>query len=72
MPVWRVVCFANGQDVDTVIVDGRVLMRGRLVEHVDVADVLAAAEAETAQMLARTGFGSMLAEPASIWRNARH
>lgn len=72
MPVWRVVCFANGQDVDTVVVDGRVLMQGRQVPHVDVADVLAAAEAETAAMLARTGFAPMLAEPASIWGRSRH
>ena len=72
MPVWRVVCFANGQDVDTVVVDGRVLMEGRRVPHVDVADVLAAAEAETAAMLARTGFGPMLAEPATLWGRARH
>ena len=72
MPVWRVVCFANGQDVDTVIVDGRILMEGRRVLHVDVADILASAEAETASMLARTGFGPMLAEPQSIWGRSRH
>jgi cytosine/adenosine deaminase-related metal-dependent hydrolase len=72
MPVWRVVCFANGQDVDTVVVDGRVLMRGRSVGHVDVGEVLASAEAETAQMLERTGFGPMLAEPAAIWGRSRH
>ena len=72
MPVWRVVCFANGQDVDTVVVDGRVLMQGRRVPHVDVAGVLAEAESETAAMLTRTGFAPMLAEPASIWGAARH
>src|SRR4051812_17451075 len=72
MPVWRVVCFANGQDVDTVVVDGRVLMHRRELPHVDVAEVLAAAEAETSAMLERTGFRPMLAEPASIWGHARH
>ena len=72
MPVWRVVCFANGQDVQNVVVDGRVLMQDRVVPHVDVADVLAAAEAETGLMLDRTGFRGMLAEPASIWGSARH
>lgn len=72
MPVWRVVCFANGQDVDSVVVDGRVLMRGRRVGHVDSADVIAAAEAETTQMLDRTGFRPMLEEPASLWGSARH
>ncbi len=72
MPVWRVVCFANGQDVDTVVVGGKVLMRGRRAPHVDVADVLAAAEAETRQMLDRTGLHGMLAEPSTIWGRARH
>jgi cytosine/adenosine deaminase-related metal-dependent hydrolase len=72
MPIWRVVCFANGQDVDTVIVDGRILMRGRRVLHVDVQEVLAQANAETELMLDRTGFGSMLEEPAKIWGHSRH
>ena len=72
MPVWRVVCFANGQDVDTVVVDGRVLMHRRQVPHVDLASVLAEAEAATNQMLDRTGFRPLLAEPASLWGRARH
>jgi cytosine/adenosine deaminase-related metal-dependent hydrolase len=62
MPIWRVVCFANGADVDTVIVDGQVLMQGRVVPHVDLAEVLAEAEAETAAMLERAGLRGMLAE----------
>ncbi len=72
MPIWRLACFASGQDVDSVVVGGRVLMEGRRVPHVDVAEVLAAAESETAQMLERTGFGGMLAEPATLWGSARH
>ena len=72
MPVWRVVCFANGQDVDSVVVDGRVLMQGRHVPHVDVTGVLAEAEAATQAMLVQTGFGDMLAEPMSIWGRSRH
>ena len=72
MPVWRVVCFANGQDVDTVVVDGRILMRGRQVPHVDVKEVLAQADAETNQMLDRTGYRPMLEEPATLWGRSRH
>ncbi|MBC7799032.1 MAG: amidohydrolase family protein, partial [Gemmatimonadaceae bacterium] len=71
MPVWRVVCFANGQDVDTVVVGGRVLMRGRVVSHVDTADVLDSAAAETNAMLDRSGLRPLLAEPASIWGDGR-
>ena len=72
MPVWRLACFANGQDVDTVIVGGRVLMRGRQVLHVDVAEILDSAASETDAMLDRSGLRPLLAEPASIWGSARH
>ena len=71
MPIWRLVCFANGQDVDTVILDGRVLMRGRRVAHVDLDEVLDAAQAETEQMLDRANLRPMLAEPSGIWGKAR-
>ncbi len=71
MPIWRLVCFANGQDVDTVIVDGRVLMRGRQVTHVDIGEILDQAQAETELMLDRAGLRGMLAEPAAIWGRSR-
>jgi cytosine/adenosine deaminase-related metal-dependent hydrolase len=67
MPLWRVVCFAGGADVDTVIADGRVLMRGRRVTHVDVDEVLDDAQRETDAMLARTGLHAALAEPGWLW-----
>ena len=72
MPVWRLACFANGQDVDTVVVGGRVLMRGRQVPHLDEADILDAAAAEAGAMLDRTGLRPLLAEPATLWGRARH
>ena len=72
MPIWRLVCFANGQDVDTVVVDGKMLMTDRKVLHVDIAEVLAAADAETETMIQRTGLRPMLDEPATLWGRARH
>lgn len=72
MPVWRVVCFANGQDVDTVIVDGRILMHNRQLPHLNISEILEAANAETTQMLDRTGLHHLLAEPATIWGRSRH
>jgi cytosine/adenosine deaminase-related metal-dependent hydrolase len=72
MPVWRVACFASGADVDSVVVDGRVLMRGRHVPHVDVQATLQEAEAETATMLRRANLAHLLAEPPTIWGRARH
>lgn len=52
MPLYRIPYYANGGNVDTVIVDGRVLMAGRVVATVDEAALLAAArETELAAML---------------------
>jgi cytosine/adenosine deaminase-related metal-dependent hydrolase len=62
MPVWRLVCFASGQDVDTVIVDGQVLMQNRITAHVDIQDIIAEANAETAAMLTRTGLAHEVIE----------
>jgi cytosine/adenosine deaminase-related metal-dependent hydrolase len=72
MPVYRLVCFANGHDVDTVIVDGKVLMEGRRVTTVDEAEVLDDAQAETEAMLDRTGLRPLLATPATFWGHSRY
>jgi 5-methylthioadenosine/S-adenosylhomocysteine deaminase len=72
MPIWRPVCFGNGQDVDTVLVHGTLLMRNRKALQVDVAEVLAGAQAETSAMLDRTGFRNLLEEPATLWGRTRH
>lgn len=71
MPLHRLVCFANGQDVDTVIVAGRVLMEGRKVGHVDIGGVLDAAQMATELMLDRTGLRAATAEPATLWGRSR-
>jgi cytosine/adenosine deaminase-related metal-dependent hydrolase len=62
MPVHRVVYFASGGDVRDVVVGGEILMRDRVVPHVDEAAIAEAADAETAQMLAQSGMGGMIAE----------
>ncbi|MDX2101599.1 MAG: amidohydrolase family protein [Alphaproteobacteria bacterium] len=71
MPLFRVIYFANGNDVATVIVDGRILMRDRVVLSVSESQVLDDAQAATEAMLARTGFHSMLATPERFWRVTR-
>jgi len=59
MPVHRatsaLVYNASGGDVDTVIVDGRVLMRGKQILCVDEAQVLAQARAACARLFERAG-----------------
>jgi 5-methylthioadenosine/S-adenosylhomocysteine deaminase len=67
MPVYRVAYFANGNDVDTVIVNGDVLMEGRRVTTVNEAAVLELAQRETELALKRTALEHLLAIPDRFW-----
>jgi cytosine/adenosine deaminase-related metal-dependent hydrolase len=71
MPVFRLVCFANGNDVSTVIVDGRVLMQDRHVLSVDEGKVLDAAQGEAEKMLDRGGFRGLLEQLPTFWSHPR-
>jgi 5-methylthioadenosine/S-adenosylhomocysteine deaminase len=72
MPVTRLTHFANAADVDTVIVDGKVLMQGRAIHHLDVDDILrqAATQAERAFTLAGFAPGTRQ-EDSTIWGVSR-
>ena len=72
MPVHRLIYFAKGSDVDTVIVDGEILMAGRQVKTVDEADVLAAAQEEMALALDRTDLWSYLETRDGFWGRSRY
>ena len=67
MPVTRLAHFANAADVDTVIVDGRVLMRGREALGVDEDAILDDASTELALALERSGLGHLAEEPDELW-----
>jgi len=71
MPVYRIAYFANGNDVDTVIVNGRVLMEGRRVLTVDETEVLELAQRETEETLRRTNLTHLLAIPEKFWNTSR-
>ena len=71
MPVTRIAHFANAADVDTVIVDGRVLMRGRKVATADESAVLEAADAEMTRVIADLDLSALTAIPNEYWRSAR-
>ncbi len=71
MPVFRLIYFANGNDVDTVIVDGRIALQNRKAMFVDEDEVLDDAQRETEAMLNRTGFRSMLETPKMFWGHVR-
>ena len=57
MPVYRVVYYANGEDVSTVLVDGRILMRDRRVLTVDEKKILNAAQRESNLAIQPCGIG---------------
>jgi cytosine/adenosine deaminase-related metal-dependent hydrolase len=72
MPVYRVMYFANGADVDTVLVDGKVLMEGRKVLTVNEADVLESAQQEAERMLDRAGLRHLTEFPPKFWGHSRY
>ncbi|HEX6314662.1 MAG TPA: hypothetical protein VFZ73_07370, partial [Gemmatimonadaceae bacterium] len=71
MPVYRLVYFANGADVATVIVDGRVLMRDRQVLSVNEADILSMAQREAGLAMTRAGLQELTALPDGFWGSTR-
>ena len=62
MPLHRAACFANGNDVHTVIVDGEVVLRDRKATRVDEARILAEAHRQAEIMFDRVGRRDLLSE----------
>jgi cytosine/adenosine deaminase-related metal-dependent hydrolase len=72
MPVYRVVYYANGEDVSTVLVDGRILMRDRRVLTVDEEKILVAAQRESNLAIQRAGLPNNLTQlPDGFWGTTR-
>jgi len=71
MPEFRVTYFANGNDVHTVLVGGRVLLRDRRPLHVDEGAVLDAAQREADLMIDRLGLRAYLETPRMFWGHSR-
>ncbi|HEV7263354.1 MAG TPA: amidohydrolase family protein [Falsiroseomonas sp.] len=72
MPLYRLVCFAVGSDVDTVLVGGRVVMAGGRVLSVEEESVLDDATREIGLALDRTGLRRMTETPPGFWRATRY
>ncbi len=70
MPIHRLVHAASGQDVHTVIIDGRILMEGREVLVADENAIMAEAERESAAVIARAGLEPFMRQPANFWGHA--
>jgi cytosine/adenosine deaminase-related metal-dependent hydrolase len=72
MPVHRIVYEATGADVDTVMVEGNVLMENRQILHVDEGKILQAAEREAELMVRRSGVKPFMGMPKRFWGHARY
>jgi cytosine/adenosine deaminase-related metal-dependent hydrolase len=72
MPLYRIVCFAVASDIDTVLVGGRVVMRGRQVLTVEEDAVLDEATRQIGLALDRTGLRGMTETPAGFWGATRY
>lgn len=72
MEPFRVVYFSNGNDVDTVVIAGKVLLRDGRPTHTDPTAVLADAQREAERMIDRIGARGMLGLPEGFWGRARY
>ena len=70
-PANMIAWYVRGNDVDTTIVDGRILMEGRYVKTVDEEDVLAFARQEIAKAFQRADVGDYVSHGHEFWRGWR-
>lgn len=71
MPVYRIVYYANGEDVSTVLVDGRVLMRDRKVLTINEEQILLDAQRESDLAIDRAGLRGLTVLPDGFWGSTR-
>jgi 5-methylthioadenosine/S-adenosylhomocysteine deaminase len=72
MPVDRLTYFANGNDVDTVIVDGRVLMMAGEIKTLDVYSVFERANQEIEAAVGRSGLKDLYVTTDRYWGHSRY
>ncbi|MFH2111400.1 MAG: amidohydrolase family protein [Candidatus Bathyarchaeota archaeon] len=72
MPVDRLTYYANGNDVDTVIVDGRVLMMAGEVKTMDIHSVLEQADQEIEAAVGRSGLKDLYETTDRYWGHSRY
>ena len=67
MPVHRLVYEAVGNDVETVIVDGRIVMKDRKPLYVDENEVLESGQEEALRTVKRAGIEQHMIPPKTFW-----
>jgi cytosine/adenosine deaminase-related metal-dependent hydrolase len=72
MALNRITHFASAADVDTVIVNGQVLMEKRNIPHLDAETILDQAALEAERVFSVTGHEGSRTESDEVWGHARH
>jgi len=72
MQAFRTVYFANGNDVDMVVIDGEVLLEAGRPVKADTAAILAAANREADALIGRMNLKSMIGLPEGFFGAARY
>jgi cytosine/adenosine deaminase-related metal-dependent hydrolase len=72
MPVHRVVYYANGNDVETVLVDGKIVMEEYAVKTVDETDVARRVQEVTDEMLNRRDLRELAGIPDRFWGHSKY
>ncbi len=76
VPIWtewhRLVFEASGHDVDTVLVDGKILMENRKVKTVNEAEILEKAQEEAEKMVELAGVKPFMGIHEKMWGHSRY
>jgi len=71
MVIHRLVNEVSGSDIDTVIVDGNILMKEREVSSVDEDEIMNRAQSEAEKTIKRANLEKHMQEPEGFWGKAR-
>jgi cytosine/adenosine deaminase-related metal-dependent hydrolase len=76
VPIWmiphRVVYEVAGSDVDTVLVDGRIVMENRKMTRVDEEQLLENAQTEAEKFIEMADLKAEMEVPANFWRSTKY
>jgi len=72
MPLHAITHFANAADADTVIANGRVVLRGRVSQTLDPQPVIYEATEAARAAVSRAGLEALRLEPGTLWGNVQN